>query len=152
MLHQLYGYNYGADNKEELKNVFKRSMKIIGIMSLLLTALAEILSKMLASIFVSYDTELLQLTTHAIRIFSISFLFCGFNIFTSAFFTALNNGVISAIISFLRTLLFQIGTILLLPLIIGVDGIWEAVIIAELLALGVSIICIIKNKQKYQYI
>lgn len=152
MLHQLYGCNYGADNKEELKNVFKRSMKIIGIMSLLLTALAEILSKMLASIFVSYDTELLQLTTHAIRIFLISFLFCGFNIFTSAFFTALNNGVISAIISFLITLLFQIGTILLLPLIIGVDGIWEAVIIAELLALGVSIICIIKNKQKYQYI
>ena len=70
MLHQLYGYNYGADNKKELKNVFKRSMKIIGIMSLLLTALAEILSKMLASIFVSYDTELLQLTTHAIIILS----------------------------------------------------------------------------------
>lgn len=121
------------------------------ITSLVMTILAELLSKLLASIFVSYDIELLEMTTNAIRLFSISYLISGFNIFTSSFFTALNNGAVSAIISFLRTLVFQIAMIFILPLIWGLNGIWLAVTFAEILALAVSIVFLINNKKKYNY-
>ena len=117
-----------------------------------MTIIAEITSKILASIFVSYDIELLNMTANAIRIFSISYLISGFNIFSSSFFTALNNGIVSAAISFLRTLLFQIAMIFILPAIWGVNGIWLAVVFAEILALIVSIIFLYINREKYQYI
>lgn len=148
----IIGYHYGAGNTDELKNLLKKSIKLIGITSLIMTIIAEITSKLLASIFVSYDIELLEMTTNAIKIFSITYLISGFNIFSSSFFTALNNGLVSAVISFLRTLVFQIAMIFILPAIWGVNGIWIAVSISEILALIVSTIFLIINREKYQYI
>lgn len=148
----IIGYHYGAENKEELKSLLKKSLIIIGIAGLAMTLLAEILSGILAKIFVSYDNNLLELTSHAIRLFSISFLFSGFSIFSSSFFTALNNGLISAIISFFRTLVFQIAMIFILPIFLEIDGIWLSVVFAEILSLLVSAVLIIKNKNKYGYI
>jgi len=147
----IVGYHYGAENKDELKSLFKKSIILIAVTSLVMTGLAEILSKLLASIFVSYDESLLRITTTAIRLFSTSYIISGFNIFASSFFTALNNGVVSAAISFMRTLVFQIIMIYLLPVIWGINGLWLAVTFAELLALFVSIMFFIKNKKKYQY-
>lgn len=147
----IIGYHYGADNKEELKNLLKRSIKLIGITSFVMTILAEILARPLAGIFVNYDNELMLLTTNAIRLFSISYIISGFNIFASSFFTALNNGFVSAMISFLRTLIFQVTAIFILPAIWGLNGVWLAVVVAEILALIVSITFIICNKKKYQY-
>ncbi len=148
----IISYHYGAGNKEELKNLLKSSIKLIAVTSIVMTLLAEVLSKPLSSIFVSYDKELLDMTTKAIRLFSISYIISGFNIFASSFFTALNNGVVSAAISFLRTLLFQIAMIFILPAIWGLNGIWLAVVVAEVLALGVSVLFLIKNRKKYEYI
>ncbi len=147
----IVGYHYGAENKDELKSLLKKSIILIAVTSLVMTGLAEILSKLLASIFVSYDESLLRITTTAIRLFSTSYIISGFNIFASSFFTALNNGVVSAAISFMRTLVFQIIMIYLLPAIWGINGLWLAVTFAELLALFVSIMFFIKNKKKYQY-
>lgn len=147
----IIGYHYGAGNTDELKSILKKSLKLILITSIVMTGLAEILAKILAAIFVSYDTNLLEITTNAIRLFSISYLISGFNIFSSSFFTALNNGVVSAAISFLRTLLFQITMIFLLPAIMGINGIWLAVVFAEILALVVSIVFLVVNRKKYQY-
>lgn len=148
----IIGYHYGAENKEELKSLLKKSLKLIGITSLVMTFLAEILARPLGGIFVSYNNNLLDMTTTAIRIFSISYLISGFNIFASSFLTALNNGLVSAIISFLRTLLFQIAMIFILPAIFGLTGVWLAVVVAEILALAVSILLTIINRKKYQYI
>ena len=145
------GYHYGAGNTEELKNLLKKSLKLIGITSIVMTLVAELSSKLLATIFVSYDTELLELTTRAIRLFSLSYIISGFNIFSSSFFTALNNGLVSAAISFLRTLVFQIVMIFALPVILKIDGLWLSVVVAEILALIVSIIFLILNRKKYQY-
>lgn len=147
----IISYHYSAENKEELKTLLKQSIILLGITSVVMTICAEILAKLLASVFVSYDNNLLEMTTNAIRIFSISFIISGFNIFASSFFTALNNGVVSAIISFVRTLVFQVIMILVLPVLFGLNGIWFAVVVAEILALIVSVILIIKNKKKYQY-
>ncbi len=148
----IIGYHYGAGNKEELKSLLKKSLKLIMITSFIMTVCAELLSKLLASVFVSYDVNLLELTTIAIQLFSLSYIISGINIFASSFFTALNNGFISALISFLRTLVFQIVMIFVLPIIWGLNGIWLAVVFAEILALIVSIICLIINRKKYQYI
>ena len=145
-------YHYGSGNKKELKNLFRKSIVLIIVASLVMTGLAEVLAKYLAGIFVSYDNELLELTTLAIRIYSVAYLFNGLNIFTSSFFTALNNGAVSAAVSFLRMFVFQIAMIMILPLIIGINGIWMAVIAAELLALLVSLIFIIINRGKYGYV
>lgn len=147
----IIGYNYGAQNTDELKGLLKKSLRLIIITSIIMTGLAELLAKPLASIFVSYDKELLEMTTTAIRIFSLSYILSGINIFISSFFTALNNGVVSAIISFLRTLVFQISMIFILPTIIGLEGIWLAVVVAEVLSLIVGSIFLICNRKKYQY-
>ncbi|MCI8640726.1 MAG: MATE family efflux transporter [Clostridia bacterium] len=148
----IISYHYGAGNKEELKNLFKSSVILMSVTSFVMTLFAEILSKPLAGIFVSYDRELLDMTIIAIRLFSISYIISGFNIFTSSFFTALNNGVVSATISFLRTLLFQIAMILILPAILGLNGIWLAVVVAEILALVVSGLFLVINRRKYDYV
>lgn len=148
----IIGYHYGAGDKEELKNLFKKSLKLLAITSVVMTTIAEILSKTLASIFVSYDAELLTMTTNAIRIFAISYIISGINIFASSFFTALNNGLVSAIISFLRTLVFQVVMIFLLPKILGLNGIWFSVVFAEILSFVVSILFLIINRKKYEYI
>lgn len=145
-------YHYGAGNKKELKSLFKHSIILLVISSVIMTLLAEVLAKYLAGIFVSYDKQLLELTTTAIRIYSVSYLISELNIFASSFFTALNNGFVSAAISFLRMFLFQIIMILLLPVIIGINGIWIAVTAAEALALMVSVIFVIINRKKYGYV
>jgi putative MATE family efflux protein len=145
-------YHYGAGNKKELKSLFKHSIILLVISSVVMTLLAEVLAKYLAGIFVSYDKQLLELTTTAIRIYSVSYLISELNIFASSFFTALNNGFVSAAISFLRMFLFQIIMILLLPVIIGTNGIWIAVTAAEALALVVSVIFVIINSKKYGYV
>lgn len=147
----IIGYHYGAGNKEELKSLLSKSLKLLGIVAIIMTGLAEILAKPLASIFVSYDKELLELTINAIRLYSLSYIISWFNIFASSFFTALNNGFISALISFLRTLLFQVAMIFILPAIWGISGIWLSVVFAEILAVVVSIICIVKNRKRYEY-
>ena len=145
-------YHYGAGNKKELKSLFKHSIILLVISSVIMTLLAEVLAKYLAGIFVSYDKQLLELTTTAIRIYSVSYLISELNIFASSFFTALNNGFVSAAISFLRMFVFQIIMILLLPVIIGINGIWIAVTAAEALALVVSVIFVIINRKKYGYV
>lgn len=147
----IIGYHYGAENKEELKSLLSKSIKLLGVVAIVMTLLAEVLAKPLASIFVSYDEELLELTINAIRIYSLSYILSWFNIFASSFFTALNNGFVSALISFLRTLLFQVIMILVLPSIWGINGIWFSVVIAEIFALIVSLVCIIVNRKKYEY-
>ena len=147
----IISYHYGAGNKEELKGLLKKSLKLLGITAIVMTILAELFAKPLASIFVSYDKELLDLTITALRLYSLSYIVSWFNIYASSFFTALNDGFISALISFVRTLVFQTTVILILPKIIGIDGIWLSVLVAELLSLIVSIICFIKNKKKYEY-
>ena len=147
----IIGYHYGAGNKDELKSLLRKSLKLLGITAVVMTCLAEILAKPLASIFVGYDKDLLDLTINAIRLYSLSYILSWFNIFASSFFTALNNGFISALISFLRTLVFQVATILILPRIFGINGIWFSIASAEVLAIVVSVICIAMNRKKYEY-
>ena len=147
----IISYHYGAENKKELKNLFKKSLKLMGITSIVMTLLAEILAKPLASIFVSYDKQLLDMTIIAIRLYSISYIISGLNIFSSSFFTALNDGLVSAIISFLRTLVFQVISILIFPAIWGLNGIWLAIVFAEALSLIVSVAFLIVKRKKYKY-
>lgn len=147
----LIGFNYGADNRAELKNIFRKSLVIVGSFALLMTASALLLAKPLSYIFVGYDPVLLQMTIRGFVIYSLSFLLCGFNIFGSSMFTALNNGLISAVISFLRTLVCQIAAVMVLPLFFGLDGIWFSIVAAELAALLLTVFCIIKYRGRYHY-
>lgn len=147
----IVSYHYGAKNNSELKNLFHKSLGFVSVVGVVLTVLSISLSGVLSSIFVGYDAKLFEITQHGLIIFSISYLICGFNIYGSAFFTALNNGAISAAISFLRTLLFQIASVMILPLILGLDGIWLSITCAELCALVVTVIFLITNRKKYNY-
>ena len=148
----LVGYHYGAKNIEELKNLFRKSIVLTTIVSIIMTVLGVGLAFPLSKLFVGYDAELLEMTTNGMRLYSLSFLLCGFNIFGSAFFTALNNGLISALISFLRTLVLQTTAILILPSLWGINGIWLAIVAAEGLTILVTIILLIKNRNIYHYI
>lgn len=143
------GYHYGAGNRNELRNMLKKSFIITGIAGVGMMILAQILSGTFARIFVGYDLDLFHMTKQAFRIFSISFILTGMNIFASSFFTALNNGKVSAAISFLRTLVFQMFSVLLLPLIFGLNGIWWANSVAEVCAFIISIACIRHYKGYY---
>lgn len=145
------GYHFGADNRGELKSLLKKSVRIIGVFAAAMLALAMVLSYPLASIFVGYDAGLMELTVHAFFIFSFSFLFAGFSIFGSSFFTALNNGLISAAISFLRTLVFQIAAVLILPLIFDIDGIWYSIVVAEVVSVIATAIFLFAKRKKYGY-
>lgn len=147
----IVSYNYGAKSIEELKNVHKKGMVLICVGAVSLTLIAVILSPVLSGVFVGYDRGLYELTKKAFALYSISFLFAGFNIYASSFFTALGNGFVSAAISFLRTLLFQVAAIFAVPAIIGDDGIWLAIVVAELFSIAVSIFFLAKNKKKYGY-
>lgn len=147
----LVGYHFGAKNQGELKNLLKKSVLLVAVAQIVMTLVAEVLAPVLAGIFVSYDKDLLEMTIHGFRLFSLSFLFMGMNIFGSAFFTALNNGGISALISFLRTLVFQVAAVLILPLMLGLDGIWLAIVVAEVLALFVTAGLVIGYRKRYQY-
>ena len=147
----IVSYNYGAENKVELKSLLKKSIVLMISSSVILTLIAEILAPQLSGIFVGYDPELLAVSTTALRLYSLSYLFSCINIFASAFFTALNNGKISALISFLRTLVFQAIMIMVLPYIWGIEGIWLAVLFAELLCLGVTVYLFLTNNKHYNY-
>ena len=126
-------------------------MGIIGITGIAMVLLSRLGAVPLSKMFVGYDEELFKLTVHGFKIYSVSFLFSGFSAFGSAFFTALNDGLVSAVISFLRTFVFEIGSILILPFVFGVDGIWTAIVVAELAALTVTIIFLVVKRKKYHY-
>ena len=144
-------YHYGADNTDELKNLLRISLRVIAVGGVAMLCFSELLAAPLSRFFVGYDAELLELTTLGMKLYSLSFLLCGFNIFGSAFFTALNNGIVSAVISFLRTLVFQVTAILVLPHLLGMNGIWLSVVAAEIAALFVNAFFLVKNRKKYQY-
>ena len=145
------GYNFGAQNKEELRNVLRRSLVIIGIAAFLMFGAGELLSRPLAMLFVGYDAALMEMTDHAFRIFSFSFLMCGFTIYTSSFFTALNDGLISALVSILRTLVFQVICVIVFPLIWKLDGIWISIVAAEVMAIVFSFVFLKIKRGKYGY-
>lgn len=147
----IIGYNYGAGNKKEMQNVFRKSLQFNIVSGILMCAAAIAMSGMLSGIFVGYDMVLKEMTQRGFAIYSLSFVVMGLNIYSSSFFTALNNGLISALISFLRTLLFQVAAVLLLPIFFGLDGIWFSIVMAELLALLVSVILLVANRKKYGY-
>lgn len=147
----IIGFNFGAQNKTELKNVLKKSLIIIAVASVTMFALAMALSYPLPYIFVGYNAELFALTRRGFTICAFIFLIMGFNIFGSAFFTALNNGLVSAILSFARTLLFQVVFVIVLPLVWGVDGIWSANVFAEITAICVTATFLICLRKKYDY-
>lgn len=147
----LVSYHYGADNHDELKNLFRKSVRLISTWAISLFVLAQLIASPLASLFVGYDPKLFELTRMGFRIYCASFLINGFNIYGSAFFTALNNGLLSALISFLRTLVFQIAAILILPLIFGINGIWYSITVAELLTLCITATFIVRKRNTYHY-
>lgn len=145
------GYHDGAQNHTELKGLLRKSIVMIGGFSVLMVLAAEVLAVPLAKIFVGYDAQLMELTVSGFRIFALSFLFMGYAIFCSSFFTALNDGVTSAIISIFRTLVFQVGAVILLPLILDINGVWLSIIVAELMAVVFSILFLILKRKKYHY-
>ena len=145
------GYQYGAQNHAELKNLFRRSLVLMTLSGAGMALLAEALAQPLTQIFVGYDAGLYAMTLRGFRLYSVSFLITGINIFGSSFFTALNNGVVSAVISFLLTLVFQVVVVLVLPAIFGLDGIWFAITAAELLALAVTILFFVLKRKEYHY-
>ncbi len=144
-------FHFGAQNHAELKNLRQKSNVIIGVSSLLMLAFGFLLAKPLSLLFVGYDKGLSDMTVHAFYIFSFSFLFAGFAIFGSGFFTALNDGLTSALISFLRTLVFQMAAVLLLPLVLGLDGIWISIVVAEAAASAFTFLFICIRQKKYRY-
>ena len=144
-------FHYGAGNTDELKSLLRKSIVIIGIASVSMFAIAELAARPLSLIFASYDQELLDMTINGFRIYAVSFFFVGFAIFGSGFFTALNNGIVSAIISFLRTLVFEVIAVLTLPLIFGLNGIWLAIVLARGLAIIVTMFFLVKKQPEYRY-
>lgn len=147
----IIGFKYGAADYKQLKGMLKKSIVIIGGFSVVMLVTGELLGAPLSKLFVGYDQGLFEMTRDAFRIFSLSFLFAGFAIFGSSFFTALNNGPVSALISFLRTMVFQIAAVLVFPVFWGIDGIWWSVVAAEVLAVAVTVILILALKKKYKY-
>ena len=148
----IISYHYGAGNHGELKNLYKKSLQLVGSWGILLFVLAQLLATPLAKLFVGHDSTLLAMTQTGFRIYSLVYIINGFNIFGSSFFTALSNGVVSAVISFLRTLVFQIGAVLILPIVFGgINGIWSSVTVAELLTLCITITFFVRQRRKYHY-
>ncbi len=145
------GYQYGAGNHGELKGLLRKSLILVGTFSVGMVVLGEVMARPLSAIFVGYDQGLLELTLRGFLVYSFSFLFAGLAIYGSSFFTALGNGLVSALISFLRTLVFQMAAVLLLPLIWGIDGIWVSIVAAELMAAVVTILFLVGMKGKYHY-
>lgn len=147
----IISFHYGAGNHDELKNMRKKSLRLIAVWGIGMTIISHIFALPFARFFVGYDSELLAMTIHGFRIYAFVYLLNGFNIFGSSFFTALNNGMVSATISFLRTLVFEVICILLLPVFFGIDGIWSAVLVAEALALCVTSFFLITKRSRYHY-
>ncbi len=144
-------YQNGAENHDELKGLLKKSLHMIGVSGIVMVTAAQLLATLLAQIFVGYDKELMDFTVSGFRIFALAFPFMGFSIFGSGFFTALNDGLTSALISFLRTLVFQVSAILLLPMIWGIDGIWVSIVMAEMMAVAFTTVFLIIKRKRYHY-
>lgn len=147
----IVSYHFGADNPSEVKSMLKKSIVIMETSGAVLTLAAVLLSPVLANIFVGYDAQLKALTEHAFKVYCLHFVLAGFDIYASSFFTALNNGAVSAAISFVRTLVFQVASVLLLPLVFGENGIWASVIVAEAGATVLSIVFLYKKRFEYKY-
>lgn len=147
----LFGFNVGAQNHKELRNLLQKSLLLIGLFGAGMIAAGIILARPLAGIFVGYDKQLMDMTVSGFRVFALSFLFMGYAIFGSGFFTALGDGITSAIISFLRTLVFQVAAVLILPHIWGIDGIWWSIVVAEGMAVVFSVFFMVVKKKKYHY-
>ncbi len=147
----IVGFNFGAGNKTELKGIFKKSLLIISLCSISMVISCYAFSKPLSKLFVGFSPDLLEMTCNAFDIYALVFLLAGFSIFSSGFFTALNDGLVSAIISFLRTVVFQVVAVLLLPAIFGINGIWWSVVLADAMALFVSIVFVFAKRNKYGY-
>lgn len=145
------GYHDGAQNHNELKGLLRKSLTMIGTFGVCMVIAAELAALPLAKMFVGYDVELMTLTVSGFRVFALSFVFMGFAIFSSGFFTALNDGLTSALISFLRTLVFQIAAVLLLPLVWELDGVWFSIVVAEAMAIILSATFLIVKRKKYHY-
>ena len=144
-------YHDGARNFPELKSLLRKSLVVIGLFGVCMVASAELLSSRLARMFVGYDAALMELTVSGFQIFALSFLFMGFAIYGSSFFTALNDGLTSAAISFLRTLVFQVAAVLLLPTIWDIDGIWMSIVVAEFMAVVLTAAFLATKRRKYHY-
>ena len=148
----IFALNYGARRTEELQNVLKKSLKLILGTGISLFLIATVFAGVLSGLFVGYDAELYRLTVRGFHLYAISFLLCGFNIYGSSFFTALNNGVVSAAISFLRTVVFEVAAVLILPLFFGLDGVWCAITVAELASILITIGAFSALRRRYQYL
>lgn len=147
----IIAYHFGAKNEKEMQNVYRKSLVIIGVLSVLLTVLSFVSAKPFAKIIVGYDAAVLEMSVYAYRIYGFSFLFAGLGVFAGAFFTALDDSFTAGAISFIRTMIFQIGTVLIMPLIWDIDGIWYAPVVAEMLAFVMSLIYLKRKKKKYHY-
>jgi len=147
----IMGYHYGAGNHREMKSVLKRSMVILAVSGVVLTAISMVLARPISAIFVGYDENLLDMTTRGFVISDIPFLFMWFNIYVSSFFTALNDGPVSAAISFMRSLVLPVICIIIMPLIWKLDGIWYSLTLSEFLALAVAAWFLVTRRKKYQY-
>lgn len=145
------GYHYGAGNHEELRGLLRKSILLMGVIGFCMVLVAQVLAAPLSKVFVGYDRELFNMTVRALRIALSAFLVVGFNIFASSFFTALNNGGVSAAISFLRTFIFKLSAVLILPLLLDLDGIWWADVTAEIFAFAISVLFLAAKRKKYHY-
>ena len=148
----IVGYHYGAQNRDELKNMFRKGITFMAASGMIVTAVAEIFAGKVVGIFAGYDAGLCAMTVHGFRIYALAFLVMGTNVWASSFFTALSNGRVSAIISFARTFVFQIIMVIVLPIMFGLNGIWSSIVVAEALALIISITKLMKNGRKYGYL
>ena len=147
----IVSYHYGSENHNEVKNMLQKSFKIMSILGITMMVLAQILASPLAKVFVGYDKQLFDMTVHGFRLFSFYFILAGINIYASSFFTALNNGMISAIISFSRTLGFETLAVIILPIFFKLDGVWMAITVAEICAFVISMSFLISKREKYNY-
>ncbi len=147
----IVSYHYGSENHNEVKNMLQKSFKIMSVLGITMMVLAQILASPLAKVFVGYDKQLFDMTVHGFRLFSFYFILAGINIYASSFFTALNNGMISAIISFSRTLGFETLAVIILPIFLQLDGVWLAITVAEICAFVISISFLIAKREKYHY-
>ena len=145
------GFHFGAKNHRELHGLLRKSLLLIAATAVLMFAAGQALGEPLSRIFVGYDAGLLAITEHAFALFSFSFLFCGFSIFGSSFFTALNDGLASALVSLLRTMVFQVAAVLLLPLLWGIDGVWLSIVVAEALSVAATAVFLLVKRKRYGY-
>ena len=147
----IVSYHFGAQNQSELQSLLRKSLKMVAIFGVVMALASQALARPLAAIFVGYDAELMAMTISGFRIFGLSFLFMGFAIYASGFFTALSDGLTSVLIAFLRTLVFQVAAVLLLPMLWELNGIWLSIVVAEVMAVVLSALFLLLKRKKYHY-